>query len=111
MNPRQRTAIGLALLVAALAGCGSSNPSPSSVSPSGSATAAPFLPVQVSSYFRVGDNRVVFGLVDPSGQKEVSGPSRSVTIAYRGPSGQAIAATPQSFIWAIEGARGVYVGH
>src|SRR4051795_884972 len=112
MNPRHRTAIGLALLVAAVAGCGSSNPSPSSVSPSGSApAAAPFPPVQVSSYFRVGDNRVVFGLVDPSGQKEVSGPSRSVTIAYRGPSGQSIAGSPMTFIWAIEGVKGVYAGH
>src|SRR3954447_23155505 len=112
MNPRLRTAIGLALLVATLVGCGSNSPSPSRVSPSGSATAAaPFVPVLVSSYFGVGDNRVVFGLVDPTGQKEVSGPTRSVTIAYRGPSGQSIAGSPMTFIWAIEGVKGVYAGH
>src|SRR4029079_10103464 len=65
----------------------------------------------VTSFFHVGDNRIVFGLLDPAGQKEVSGPDRTLEIAYHGPAGQPIAGAKQTFIWAIEGVRGVYVGH
>jgi hypothetical protein len=115
MTPRPPRAALVALLTVIVAACSaavtpaSSSGTPSNA-PSGSSAAAPFLPVPVTSFFRVGDNRIVFGLLDPAGQKEVSGPDRTLSIAYHGPSGQSIAAAKQTFIWAIEGVRGVYVG-
>src|SRR5262249_40587587 len=38
-------------------------------------------------------------------------PDRTLSIGYRGPNGASIAPSPQTFIWAIEGQNGVYVGH
>ena len=115
MTSRPRVAALVAALAILLAACGSTvSPTPitngSSPTASGAGQAA-FLPIPVTSFFRVGDNRIVFGLLDPKGQKELSGPDRTLSIAYHGPSGQEIAAAQQSFIWAIEGVKGVYVGH
>lgn len=97
-----------------LAACSaSSSPStaPSAVAsapgPSGS---APFLPVPVSSEFGVGRNRVVFGILDPSGTQSAAVPNRTLSIGYHGPNGETIAPTPMTFIWALENVKGVYVG-
>jgi hypothetical protein len=54
---------------------------------------------------------MVFVLTDASGVKEVSTPDRTLSVAYRGPNGERVAAEPYTFIWAIEGTRGVYVNH
>ena len=115
MTPRLPRAALVALLAVNVAACSAAaTPAPSSgtpsKAPSGSSAVAPFVPVPVTSFFRVGDNRIVFGLADPSGQKEVSDPNRTLSIAYHGPGGQGIADAKQTFIWAIEGVRGVYVG-
>jgi len=67
--------------------------------------------VAVSSFFQVGDNRVILGLLDSTGQKAVSAPDRTVSIGYTGPSGQTIAPGPTTFIWALENVNGVYIGH
>jgi len=104
----------VALVVAALmaAGCGSANvtnpPSPST--PLGSSAHA-VLPQPISGELGIGENRVVFGLTDATGQKPVGAPDRTLTIGYRGPNGETIPPAPQTFIWAIEGTVGVYVGH
>ncbi len=99
----------LSILIAA---CGSTTPTPAPASPSAVASGVPVvLPVAASSEFRVGENRTVFSLLDPTGQKPVATPDRTLSIGYRGPSGETIAPMPQTFIWAIEGASGVYVGH
>ena len=68
------------------------------------------IPIPITSEFGVGDNRTVFTLTDPTGQKQVAGPDRTLSIGYAGPNGETIAPTPQTFIWAIEGVNGVYVG-
>src|SRR5689334_16316262 len=111
MNPRFRLAAVLAMLGTTLVACGTSPvPTPSaSSSPTGSK--ASFLPVPITSEFRVGDNRVVFTLVDPAGQKQIAGPNRSLSIGYHGPNGAIIPPAPQTFIWAVEGVNGVYAGH
>jgi hypothetical protein len=117
MLSRFRHALFLAVLSVVVGACGSTQtPSPSgsapasaSGSPSGGAPS--FIPIQVTGFFEVGDNRIVFGLADPAGQKELSDPNRTLSIAYTGPSGQTIPAAKQTFIWAIENVRGVYVGH
>lgn len=106
-------AAALAILVAA---CGS-NTSPTPISGSAGPTASAgasssptVLPVPVSSELHVGANRTIFSLADPTGQKPVAAPDRSLSIGYRGPGGETIAAAPQAFIWAVEGVSGVYVG-
>jgi hypothetical protein len=90
---------------------GGSQPGGSSVAASaGPVGSAPFLPVKVSSEFGVGENRVVFGLLDPTGTQSAASPDRTVTIGYRGPEGETIAPAPTTFVWALENVKGVYVG-
>jgi hypothetical protein len=104
-------AIGAALLLS-VAACGTTatpTPLPSTASPGSSGPT--ILPIPITQAFRVGDNRVVFTLTDKGGQTQVAGPDRTLTIGYHGPKGEAIAPTPQTFVWAIEGVNGVYVGH
>ncbi|MEA2549060.1 MAG: hypothetical protein QOE42_1658 [Chloroflexota bacterium] len=98
-------------VVTAACGSGASSPSRPSVatSPAGSGQPA-ILPIPITSGFHVGDNRIVFTLTDSSGQKQVAGPDRTLTIGYHGPNGATIAPASQAFIWAIEGVNGVYVG-
>jgi hypothetical protein len=119
--PRSATIAAAFVLSVTLvaAGC-SSLPSPSgapraSASPVASAlgpAASPsFLPVPVSSEFGVGQNRVIFGLLDATGSKSAAAPERSLSIAYQGPNGASIPASPAEFVWAVEGQKGVYVGH
>jgi hypothetical protein len=111
---RSGSAVVAALLGASLllTGCASKTDNGSSAAPSAAASgAASFLPVPVSSEFGVGDNRVVFGLLDPSGSQSAAAPNRSLSIGYRGPTGETIPPAPMTFVWAIEGVKGVYVGH
>ncbi|HEV7810563.1 MAG TPA: hypothetical protein VGO64_08185, partial [Candidatus Limnocylindrales bacterium] len=69
------------------------------------------LPVQVSQEFGVGKNRVVFSLLDATGTASAATPDRTVTIGYRGPNGESVPAAAMTFMWAVEGVKGVYVGH
>jgi hypothetical protein len=110
-----RVAAFVAVLTMVLAACGSTVssapiPNTSSAPPSGSAQ-GPILPIQVTSFFHVGDNRVIFGLADSTGQKAIATPDRTLTAGFNGPSGQAIPPTPMTFIWALQPVNGVYVGH
>jgi hypothetical protein len=114
MTSRSRVLGLAAALAVAVAGCGSSvssTPIPNkSLAPSGSGLPG-ILPIQVTSFFHVGDNRIIFGLADSTGQKAVAAPDRTLSIGFNGPSGQSIAPAPQTFIWALENVNGVYVGH
>jgi hypothetical protein len=103
--------IGGVLLVAAACGSATVTPTPSTATVSGGSGKPAVIPIPISSGFRVGDNRTVFTLTDASGQKQVAGPDRTLSIGYHGPNGETIAPTPQTFIWALEGVNGVYVGH
>src|SRR5919107_1303600 len=86
----------VAVLISVLiVACGTSPGSPKPSQPA----AAAVLPVPVTTEFRVGDNRTVFSLLDPAGQKPVASPDRSLSISYRGPGGESIAASPQTFVW------------
>jgi hypothetical protein len=105
-------AAALGLLLGACTATGSTG-SPA-VSGAGSAppasASAAILPVPVSTEFRVGDNRTVFSLLDSTGQRPVAAPDRTMAIGYRGPNGESIPPTTQTFVWAVEGVNGVYVG-
>jgi hypothetical protein len=118
MPSRPRRAAFVAALTLVLAACGSTPSAPTPIpntsfaAPSGGASGKPaILPIPITGAFRVGDNRMVFTLTDSSGQKQVAGPDRTLSIAYHGPNGTEIPAAPQTFIWAIENVNGVYVGH
>jgi hypothetical protein len=101
---------GLVLLLAACGATQAPTPIPNkSVAPASGASA--ILPIPITGAFHVGDNRVVFTLTDSSGQRQVAAPDRTLAIGYHGPNGETIASAPQTFIWAIEGVNGVYVGH
>jgi hypothetical protein len=114
-SSRLRTvAPALVLLLVILAGCGSTTQTPpasanaSAAAPSGSAA---FLPVPVSSELGVGPNRVVFGLLDPTGTQSAAVPGRTLSVGYQGPNGESIPSAPLTFEWAVENVKGVYVGH
>ena len=118
-SPRLRAvALGAAVTVI-IAACGATtspttpraSTAPSTSGSSGGSGAPAILPIPITGAFRVGDNRVVFTLTDATGQKQVAAPDRTLTIGYHGPTGESIAPAPQTFIWAIEGAYGVYAGH
>jgi hypothetical protein len=116
MTPRSRLAALAAALSIVLAACGSTvtptrTPAGSSGPPATGSGALSVLPVEVSSELAVGPNRIVFSLVDPTGQKSVAGPDRTFQVGFTGPSGESIPPAPLAFIWAIEGVSGVYVGH
>jgi hypothetical protein len=116
MTPRLRLAAFIAAFSIALAACGSTGtptrtPGASSGPPATGSGALSVFPVEVSSELAVGPNRIVFSLVDPTGQKPVAGPDRTFQVGFTGPSGESIAAAPLTFIWAIEGVSGVYIGH
>jgi hypothetical protein len=115
MTSRPRVAALVAALTIAVAACSSAaspTPIPDASFPTASGSGDPgILPIPVTSFFRVGENRVIFGLADSTGQKAIATPDRTLSIGYHGPTGQAIAPAPQSFIWAVEGVKGVYVGH
>ena len=101
----------LAAIAVLVAACGATSPTPSNpTAPSGSGGPV-ILPIPANNAFGVGDNRVIFTLTDSSGTKQVAGPDRSLSIGYHGPNGETIPAAPQTFIWAIEGVNGVYIGH
>jgi hypothetical protein len=113
MTSRLRGAALVAALAIVITGCGSTVTPPAtrpSAAPSGSGKPS-VLPVPVSSEFRVGPNRVVFSLLDPTGQKAAATPDRTLAIGYTGPSGETIPSAPLTFIWSIEGVNGVYIGH
>jgi hypothetical protein len=111
MTPRTLAA---ALLVATsfiVAACSSTGGPTSSVGKPTPSSSPPVLPVPVSGEFGVGTNRVVFSLLDPTGTKPAAAPDRHLAVGYLGPSGETIASSPLTFIWAIEGLSGVYIGH
>ena len=110
MIPRSRPVVALGLLAILAVACGSS-PAPTASPSKPAASAAAFLPVQISTGFRVGDNRLVFTLADPASQRPIAAPDRPVTVGFHGPKGETIAPAPQTFIWAIQDQYGVYIGH
>ena len=116
MHPPVRPVALLVGVLLAVAACGSTNATPpptpgsSAITIPGASGQPSVLPIPITSEFGVGDNRTVFTLTDPSG-KQVAFPDRTLTIGYHGPNGETIPPGPQTFIWAIEGVSGVYVGH
>jgi hypothetical protein len=64
----------------------------------------------VSRELIVGENRILFGFQTAAGVP-IAKPDRTVELAFTGPNGEKVAGEKPVFIWAIEGAVGVYVTH
>ena len=96
----------VALLVAA---CGSGAPAATS-SPEPSAGEATLYPLIVSSQQVVGENRFLFALLTRDGNRPVSAPDRTASVAFV-PPGSTTASDPVegTFLWAVEDERGLYV--
>ena len=110
MTTRLRGVALVAALSLLVLACGST-PTPTPSAPVPSASGQPsILPIAINDGYRVGDNRILFTLTDQTGQNQVAGPDRTLTIGYHGPKGETVPATRQTFIWAVEGVNGVYVG-
>jgi hypothetical protein len=104
----------LTAVVLVLAACTSNtaaNPPPSATASGVGSARLDVLPTIVSSELGVGPNRILVSVLDPTGTKPAGSPDRKVSVAFRGPGGETIAAQPSTFIWAIEGTVGVYVLH
>jgi len=106
-----RPVAAIAGVLIVVVGCGSATVTPRPSTGPSAAGSPSVLPQPISGEFGVGENRVVFGLTDSTGTKPVGAPNRSLSIGYRGPNGETIGPAPQTFIWAIQGTVGVYVGH
>src|SRR5690242_544251 len=112
MTTRLRGAALAAVLLFLVAACGSTvapTPRPSASSTASGAAPA-YLPIPINDAYRVGSNRILFGLTDRA-NNPVATPDRTLTIGYHGPTGQTIAPAKQTFIWAVENVNGVYVGN
>jgi hypothetical protein len=90
-----------------LAGCAAAGSS-STPSPSNGSTAS-VLPVIISSELATGSNRFLFSFVDATSDSPVGAPDRTASVAFTGPSNQAVAEATGTFIWAIENVSGIYV--
>jgi hypothetical protein len=113
MHPRFRalTVVGALLVVLATVTACAPGASPSTSSPpSGSAATDAIYPVMISRELIVGENRILFGFQTAAGEP-IAKPDRTVELAFTGPNGEKVAGEKPVFIWAIEGAVGVYVTH
>jgi hypothetical protein len=114
MTLRLRSAAAFAAVLAVLVSCaGATPPSTSTAAPTASgapsASQPSVLPVIVSSELAVGSNRFLFSFLDPTGNTPVSAPDMTASVGFTGPAKQTIAATPGTFIWAIENVSGIFV--
>jgi hypothetical protein len=114
VTPRRLTAIVVAaMLVAACSNAGPVEPTPPSVAPSSLppvASPASVIPILVSPQNAVGDRRFLFSLVDPTTNQPVAAPDREVEVRFLPPEDdQPVDAGPATFVWGIEGERGIYV--
>jgi hypothetical protein len=106
--------VALVCLLAACSATGSVVPSMGAASPAASAgPKAPFVPVIISSEQVVGKNRFLIGLLDAAGATSIGGPGTKVEVAFtdraRNVPPPTIPSGPATFVWAIQGERGIYV--
>jgi hypothetical protein len=68
------------------------------------------IPLIVSTQQVVGPNRFVFSFLDAAGNLPAAAPERTARVAFIPPGAtEPGPAVPATFVWAIEGSRGVYV--
>ncbi|HXG39927.1 MAG TPA: hypothetical protein VNJ28_03200 [Candidatus Limnocylindrales bacterium] len=80
----------------------------------GSAADASVIPVLVSSEQACGPSRLLFTFLDPKTNAPVGSPERTASLAFYNlgrDRERAAASSEATFVWAIEGERGLYVAH
>ena len=58
-----------------------------------------------------GEQRVLFGLVDPETDEFLASPDREATVTIRDENGSPLDTYPMEFIWTVPDVRGLYVAH
>ena len=113
MKPVSALPRGFLIAALALAACSpTATPTRSAAPSTSSAPAGP--PVQAilaTTEVAVGPNRIPFVVVDTATQTPIAGPDREATVRYAQGGGEPIDAGPATFVWAIEGERGIYVSY
>ena len=59
----------------------------------------------------IGEQRVMFGVIDPETQDFLAAPDREATIEIRDENGSPLDTYPTEFLWTVEGVRGLYVAY
>jgi hypothetical protein len=88
--------LGLAILLAA---CGSDEVEPFAVVASSNGSIG------------IGEQRVLFALVDPETDQFLASPDREASVTIRDENGSPLDTYPMEFIWTIPDVRGLYVAH
>ena len=88
--------LGLAILLAA---CGSDEVEPFAVVASSNGSIG------------IGEQRVLFALVDPETDEFLASPDREASVTIRDENGSPLDTYPMEFIWTIPDVRGLYVAH
>ncbi len=88
--------VGLALAVAA---CGSDEVKPFA------------LVASTNGSIGLGEQRVLFALVDPETDEFLASPDREATVTIRDENGSPLDTYPMEFIWSVPDVRGLYVAH
>jgi hypothetical protein len=115
--------LGLVAVFATACSISSRTVSQASGGPTSAQASPPFIPQIISSETIVGANRLLFGILDPSGTQTIASPDLKMKVAFApadGSSGSGgssapppvaspVLSTAATFIWAIPNERGVYV--
>lgn len=78
----------------------------------GSDEVEPFVVVASSNgSIGIGEQRVLFALVDPETDEFLASPDRGATVTIRDENGSPLDTYPMEFIWTVPDVRGLYVAH
>lgn len=78
----------------------------------GSDEVEPFVVVASSNgSIGIGEQRVLFALVDPETDEFLASPDREATVTIRDENGSPLDTYPMEFIWTVPDVRGLYVAH
>jgi hypothetical protein len=93
----RRLLVGLVAIIVLLAGCGSGE-------------IAPFALVASSNgSIGIGEQRVMFALIDPDTDEFLAAPDREATLTFSDENGSPLGEYPMDFIWTVPDVRGLYV--
>jgi hypothetical protein len=93
----RKATLSVAVIAILLGGCGSEEPTPFALVASSNGSIG------------VGEQRVMFALVDPETDEFLASPDREATVNFSDENGSPIASYPTEFIWTIPEVRGLYV--
>jgi len=93
----RRSLLGLVAFSCILAGCGSGEVSPFALVASSNGSIG------------IGEQRVMFALIDPDTDEFLAAPDREATLTFSDENGSPLGEYPMDFIWTVPDVRGLYV--